>query len=251
MYEVKEKKVIYILDLDGTLIDSSKRHYVLMEKLWKELSKGTLSESISEAIPDTYSEFPSKAYMEYKAKGNSGKQFLIEKMHLQESSARQITKLWTEQIEQPDMILLDALYEDTVPFLEKIRKPGNQIIYLTARQNRELVTEQLKTLNLYEYADEVIVVEPKYAKQQKTEEVSRICEKYGYHTEEKLSKVPCTELKESIAIIGDTENEYELAEDLGLPVYILNRGFRSREYWQVRNVRSYADLMEILTVSLS
>ena len=143
--------------------------------------------------------------------------------------------------------MLDELYEDSFVFLEKIRKPGNKIIYLTARQDRELVIEQLKKLKLHEYADQVIVVEPKNAKQQKTEEVRSLCEKYGSFKEQKENKVPLAELKESIVIIGDTENEYELAKALELPVYILNRGFRSREYWQERNVKSYADLREIIS----
>ena len=257
----------FVIDLDGTLIDSSKRHYLLMEKLWKELPKEELSntnirkaevsnaetestnaetaktsktesinaeisknESSNQAISENGLQFPTAAYMKYKADGKSGRQFLMDVMKCEEKIVMKIMKQWTEQIELPEMLQYDELYDDSLEFLNHIRKTENQIIYLTARQKKELVIQQLKHLGIFDYADEVIVVEPSQARQQKTEEVRRLQSRYA--------KNP--------VIIGDTENEYELAKVLGLSVYILNRGFRSREYWQARSVKSYANLLEIL-----
>lgn len=248
--------MIFIIDLDGTLINSSKRHYVLMEKLWRELPKEERNkaeipnaeiskiELPNQAMPEENLQFPSAAYMKYKADGRSGRQFLMDELKLDEKAAAKIMKQWTEQIELPEMLCLDELYEDSLTFLEKIRTPENQIIYLTARQNKELVIKQLEELKLNDYANEVIVVDPSHAKQQKTEEVRKLHKKY--EDDLKADRLCNDSKKTDPIIIGDTENEYELAKELELPAYILNRGFRSREYWQARSVKSYVSLSEIL-----
>ena len=42
------------------------------------------------------------------------------------------------------------------------------------------------------------------------------------------------------------KKKYELAQKTGLKAYILNRGFRCKEFWDARNVKSYGSLEEIL-----
>ena len=44
----------------------------------------------------------------------------------------------------------------------------------------------------------------------------------------------------------DTENEYELAQKFGLECMILNCGFRSRQYWEKRGVKTYSCLGDVL-----
>ncbi len=77
---------MYVFDLDGTLIDSTKRHHLLMAKLLKEAGQ---------EIPCSFA----KEYMDYKASGHSGRQYLEQRLHIPADLAADIQQRWTAEIE--------------------------------------------------------------------------------------------------------------------------------------------------------
>ncbi len=232
--------MIYVLDLDGTLIDSRERHYRLM---WEILSEkvpetvtGIAPEGILEKLTETGSgkRFDPVEFMEYKADGHSGKKYLLDLLGLPEDTASQIMESWRQQIEEEQWLEFDTLYQDAPEFLNQLRQKHIMICYLTARQNKKGLLQELERLRIADYADEIQAVSPSGAGEEKKRAVERLLKKTG----EKVN---------SVCIVGDTENEYHLAEELSLPCCLLNRGFRSKRFWEERGVKSIASLCEIDT----
>ena len=126
----------------------------------------------------------------------------------------------------------DALYEDTIPFLQEAKQRGYRIIYLTARKNTQGLQRELERLKLAEYAEQVIVVDPSAAKEEKI-----------LATRALLASDP------QVILIGDTENEQAVAEATGIPVYLLHRGFRSRKYWKTKGMATYNSLGDVKEVT--
>ncbi|MBR3102918.1 MAG: HAD family hydrolase [Lachnospiraceae bacterium] len=210
--------MICLLDLDGTLIDSTKRHWVLMAKLLKQY------------CPEKAGEFDAAGYMQYKADGHSGKQYLTEILHLEDAKAGEIQREWQAHIEEEEYLKLDQLYNDTIPFLEGRKEQGDTIIYLTARQSRQGLYAALDRLKIRDYASRVIVVDPRNAKAEKVAAAQEL-QRAGA----------------DLMLVGDTENEYAAAQELQVPVYLLNRGFRSKGYWEACEVITYESLLDIMT----
>lgn len=203
--------MIFVLDLDGTLIDSSRRHYVLMEKL------------INEYCPEC--DFNSADFMAYKGLGNSGKDYLTKVLKLDKDIADSIMKKWGESIESEEYVDTDELYPDTIRFLDTLKLKGYEIIFLSARKNRAVTIKELDRLGIKGYADSIHVVSPFRA------------------TEEKLEVIQAyMDFGKEVIIVGDTENEYDTAYNAGINYFVLNRGFRSKEYWDSRDVITLDDL---------
>lgn len=218
--------MIYVLDLDGTLIDSSERHGRLMQEI------------LSEAVPKSVSEkasgrhFDPVEFMRYKADGNSGLRYLTDCLGLTEDAAGRIMSLWLRQIEEERWLALDVPYPDTLDFLDRLKQAHRKIYYLTARQNKEGLLWELQRLGIADYADEILVVSPAGAREEKKRVVETLVIRTGKD-------------EGPICIVGDTENEYHLAKELSLPCFLLNRGFRSERYWEDRGVKSIPSLCGI------
>lgn len=230
--------MICILDLDGTLIDSRERHYRLMREILSEKVPKTVTgialEGMLEELPEAGpgKRFDPVEFMEYKADGHSGKKYLQDRLGLPEDAASQIMESWRRQIEEERWLESDTLYQDASAFLNELRQKHITIYYLTARQNRNGLLQELERLKIADYADRIQVVSPADAREEKKRYVERLLEQTGKGAG-------------SVCIIGDTENEYDLAEELSLPCYLLNRGFRSKKFWEERGVKSIASLCEI------
>lgn len=218
--------MIYVLDLDGTLINSGKRHWGLMG----EILSGTVPEVMSGKVSGMC--YDPVEYMRYKADGHSGSQYLTDRLGLSREAAGQIMALWQQQIEGERWLKTDTLYPDTLGFLNRLKQKQSKIIYLTARQNKEGLLQELKRLEIDGYADNIQVVLPADAGEAKKRVVETLLAKTG-------------EDGGTIRIVGDTENEYHLAKELSLPCYLLHRGARSKRYWKERGVKSLASLDEI------
>ena len=208
------QKRIFVMDLDGTLIDSRKRHAIVMQ----------------EVLAHTKRSLDAEEYMTYKAEGNSGLKYLTEVMGIDMSDAREIQQEWKARIEFSGYLLADELYPDAVSFLNTVFEKGG-VIFLTARKNRTGLDGELKRLGILPYADYTIVADPDDAMSQKEKAVQVIREAYP---------------DAKLTVIGDTENEYELARKFGLESRIVNCGFRSKDYWEKRGVKTYSSLGEVL-----
>lgn len=205
--------MIAVIDLDGTLIDSTKRHYVLMEKLLKDsgMSDG----------------FEARLYMDYKADGHSGKSYLIDVLQLSKEDAIRISSEWTAHIEDEELVKLDVLYDDAMPFLKELKSKDIDAVFLTARQDEELVRKEIAWLGIADMASSMYVVSPASSKEEKIR-----C---------------CRQLlgKDELFVVGDTENEEALINEIDATGYLLNRGFRSKKYWDEKGIKSISSLQDI------
>ena len=206
----------YIFDLDGTLINSSSRHIILLKRIIQEYN---ISEDAYELLDD---------YLEYKAKGYSTIRFLKEIIKLSDEQASYITTEWISHIEDEDLLLSDVLYSDAIEVLEALK--DNTIIFVSSRNNEYNALKECKRLNLDCYAAKIFITDPKKGLESKVEVFKRILWKYG----------------RELIVVGDTEVDYSAANRINSKFYILNRGFRSKIYWGEKVVLSFSNLYGLL-----
>jgi len=197
-----------ILDFDGTLINSKYRHKKLLFDILRSRSSQIKFIDISD-------------YLDYKRDGQSTLVYLKEKYPKLE--IYDINQEWITKIESVEYIKYDRLYNDTKIFLEALKNIYN-LTLVTARKNKIVLFNQLKRFNLINYFKNVVVVDPGKSKY---EEVIKLTREIKY-------------------VIGDTEDDYELAKKFDCIFFAMNRGFRNREFWSKQRVYSYNNLLTIL-----
>lgn len=207
--------MIFVLDLDGTIIDSSQRHWFLLKAL---LKKNNIP------IPANIEQ----DYIEFKRKGNSTKKYL-NLLGLSDELASSISKEWIENIENSKLTSIDVLYEDSMVFLEKLYEKYHKIFYLSNRKSKNNLLDTLNNLNIIKFAYDIIVTAPESGYKQKLDFLHNLKEQSN----------------ENIVMIGDTEVDYKAACEADIYYYLLNRGFRNREFWNSYNVKSYDSLIDI------
>ena len=209
--------MIYIFDLDGTLIDSSGRHIELLKRiLFKNNIRGSSYEFLNR-------------YLDYKASGYNTVSFLEKILDLPYEQASVIAKEWIKHIEDEELLLGDVLYPDTIDVLEKIME-DNMIFFVSCRRNKKYAVNECKRLGIDRYAKEIFIIDPEKGANGKTDIFNYILQEYG---------------NEQI-IVGDTEVDYLAANRLNLKYYILNRGFRNKRFWDQKGVVSFSNLYGLL-----
>lgn len=200
------------LDLDGTLLDSSERHNVVLKNALKECNVFGCDFS---------------NYMAYKANGNRTIDFLKNELKLTADISEKVAEIWKRTIEEEEYLEMDAFYWDTVPFLNLIKEKGYKTVIVSARKNKDYVINKIKTSEINYLIDDIIIVSP----------FNAINEKLEVFMQKRDKNSVC---------IGDTEIDYEAGQRAKIVTFILNRGFRSKEYWDKKNIQSYGDLFEIV-----
>lgn len=197
-----------VLDFDGTLLDSRDRHTVLLRDL-----------CVRNGLSIPADDFA--GYLPFKANGGNTFRYLTERAGYAEDTAKQISRQWVERIETPAYLAMDSLYPDTTAFLRELCAAGTfELILISARQNRALLTEQLRRLQVDGFFANVFCVSPQYAATEKSAVLA--------------------ELDGVVLSIGDTEVDCHAAVENGVPFYALNRGFRSAAYWKQQGITSYS-----------
>lgn len=191
-----EKRIAF--DLDGTLLDSRKRHQVVMDYV---LSERNISLDTSDLVS-------------YKSAGENNLSWLQHK-GVEKGLAREINDRWIELIEQEKFLVEDDLYPDAKEILDTLSK-DNSLILLTARNNREGVMKQIERLGIKQYFDEICVVETS--------------------KQTPLLKSKILSEKNINEFHGDTESDMEAAFHSGCQFYATTRGFRSINFWNNLNV---------------
>ena len=198
-----------VLDFDGTLLDSRARHTALLRDL-------CVQDRLSVPVDDF------AGYLPFKTNGGSTFRYLTERAGYAEDIAKQVSRQWVERIETPAYLAMDALYPDTMAFLRELCAAGTvELILVSARQNRELLTEQLRKFQIDGFFANVFCVFPQHAADEKSTVLAR--------------------LDDVVISIGDTEVDCLAAARNGIPFYALNRGFRSAAYWERQGVASYSE----------
>ena len=202
------------LDLDGTIINSFERHYLLLKFL---LEKNNLNSNFNE-----------QEYMQLKKDGFNNYKFLTQKLMINPSDAKNIQEEWIKNIEDIKWLNYDKLYDDSLEFLNNIN--NNKIIFLTARSNGKNILKELEKLNIMNYATKIYVVDPKDAHINK----SNIIKEYKEKNQD-----------EKIIMIGDTEVDYIAATTNNIKSLILNRGFRTKDFLSNQKIESYDSLEKV------
>lgn len=205
--------MIYIFDIDGTLVNSKLRHSVLLKDILIEYDK---------KIPVNFE----ADYIKCKCGGISTKHYLSTKLGFDDGLSQKIAAEWVEKIENEEYLMLDELYDDCVPTLERLFKK-NKIYFLSSRSQPLLLKQELIHLDIMKYADKLLISRPDDGADGKA--------KY-------IKKLKHENTDEEVLVIGDTEIDYEAAVIANVRYYILNRGFRNCDYWDNCQVQSYDSL---------
>lgn len=197
-------------DLDGTLIDSTKRHAVLLQRILDnqkiEIQKNVIDK-----------------YLQYKCDGGNTKGFLINVLGLEKKEAEEICRIWIKDIEKEEYLDMDILYPESMDVLGYLKRRNIQIFYISARANYNGVMKELIRLGINTFPDNIYIVNTVNAAENKY-----ICLK--------------PRIRESDIIVGDTEVDYYLAVKLNVGSIMLNRGFRSKKFWDNKGVKSYGEM---------
>ena len=202
--------MIYVFDLDGTLIDSELRHGVLIKRI------------LGNAGIPTDGDFLNK-YLEKKRMGKNSKMILLEEFIIDEEAADTLVGEWIEGIENDEMLLYDKLYFDSLDTLKRIKESSQNIYFLSLRNRKDAAVSELKRLGIYDYATDLYIG------------ATELGELY------KAKKL--TELKtiDEVIMIGDTEIDYEASKMAGVSSYIVSRGFRNEEFLNTNSIKSFMD----------
>ncbi len=206
--------MIYVFDIDGTLVDSSYRHGFLMKNLL-----------IEEGIK-VNSDFQKK-FLDYKRNGMNSRAVLKDVFGFEENVTNRVVSRWIREIESDEMLDYDVLYSDSIGVLERLS--NERIIFLSIRKRKNAAIRELKRLKIYNYAEEVFIETPGTTNMK----IKR------------LKEIKNGNRQEVIQMIGDTEIDYEAAKKNDVKSYILNRGFRSEFFWRKNRVLSYSQLTEL------
>lgn len=133
---------IIAFDFDGTLLDSRKRHIIVMRDILK-------NHNIDINVDDL---------VEFKSNGKNNIDYLVSK-GIDANTASDIQKQWVENIEKDEYLENDILYNDAIDLLNKY-SADNDLILLTARANIDGLNNQIDKFDLRKYFKNIFIVEP-------------------------------------------------------------------------------------------
>ena len=178
-------------DLDGTLIDSKTRLYLLFSYLNPEIKIG-------------YSE-----YWNLKKSKISHNEILINMYKYSEEQFSIFSGLWMDCIEKDEWLKYDIPFENTTKTLLHLSHKNN-LILVTARQFPGQVKKQLTQFGWSDLFSKILVTE------QKTEKYKLI----------QSLKLP---LSENDLIIGDTGKDIQTGKKLGIKTVAVTTGFLNEQ----------------------
>lgn len=193
-------------DLDGTLLDSRERHEKLMQDILQEKD---LDVDVSDILS-------------YKAEGHNNKEWLTLK-GIDTELTETINNEWINKIETETYLSFDKLYPDTLDNLVVLAE-NNSLFLLTARSNERAVREQLSTLGIAQFFEEICVVPS--------------------GKQSSVLKSQFLQQKSIDFMIGDTEVDYHAALDVHCKFRVCLNGFRSSNYWKKYDVIQF-DINEL------
>ena len=177
-------------DLDGTLLDSKRRLYLLFQFL----------------VPE--SKFTFEIYWKLKQDKVSHRELLAKYFDYTEEDFYKFNTQWMSLIESPAWLLHDQLFDGIKPFLWLL-KERNELYLVTARQSEEATLRQIEDVSLGGIFNDVLVTFQKTEKQD-------------------LIRSKC-ELSSNDWIIGDTGKDIEAGKKLGIKTAAVLSGFLNKK----------------------
>lgn len=195
-------------DLDGTLLNSKKRHEIVMADI---LTSHGINISTSDLIP-------------FKSSGKNNIAWLLSK-GVMETEAEKINEEWITLIEKTEYLKLDKLYPDTINVLKQLCTDSD-LFLITARKNKNSALRQIKNSGISQYFTDIFVVET--------------C------SETPILKALELKKHQISHIIGDTESDCKAASIAGCKFCAVSHGFRNTDYLKQYTSNIYSDLPEAI-----
>lgn len=187
-----------ILDLDGTLIDTAPRHYIVYSRLSERFSLDPITQ---------------QDYWALRRNGLSNAQ-VLRKTGLRDELSPSADAIWRRDIESKPLLELDCLLPNVVPWLESWRL-AVPFVLVTVRSNAPAVAEQLERLDLLRYFIQVIVVG--HGAGGNNIKATAVREQLNDHP---------------VAWVGDTELDMRAAQEIGARAIGVTSGIRTPERLQ-------------------
>ena len=185
----KCEKAVIAFDLDGTLLDSRKRHIAVLSDV---LQRHGITLDITDLVS-------------FKRNGKNNVDFLQQK-GLSLEVAQKIQQDWICHIEDDIYLKQDCVYPTAKKMLESYNL--DERILVTARKDKQLLLQQLQDVGLSSYFSQVYVVTPgKDASRAK----AKILQETG-----------------AVRFIGDTASDWEAAQLAGCQFEHLDHGFHDK-----------------------
>jgi phosphoglycolate phosphatase-like HAD superfamily hydrolase len=201
-----------ILDLDGTLLDVRARHYAVYAGLLEQMGGRPLAEP---------------AYWRCRRAGLAAGDLLRD---LPPAGRDEFRRGWLDRIEKPEALALDRLYRGAVPTLESLAKE-HQLVLITLRHDARTLHCQLKSVGLTEYF-EAVISPPEPGVSRKADLWAR-------------------EGDAEVRVVGDSETDIELANDLGAECVCVTHGLRSARFLRERGARCLVSSLPALLTCTS
>lgn len=136
---------IIALDFDGTLLNSTERHRIVLDKVLYDFG---IRLNTSDLI-------------KFKIEGYSNKDYLLNKGIVDNDK---ICTKWINLIEETIYLKYDKLYKDAIPFLRFCSSKKYKIVLITARINNFALHKQLKKLKIFTFFDSIFASSSKIEK---------------------------------------------------------------------------------------
>ena len=207
--KIVKKRIAF--DLDGTLLDSRKRHEIVMSDVLKKHGI----------------DLDTSGLVAFKFDGHNNIDWLLSK-GISEDNAQKINKEWISLIENAEYLKADFLYPNVRDVLSNLSKE-NDLFLVTARSNKENAYKQIKQLGIVQYSTGISVVD----------------------TCSETASLKAVELKKFHAeyFIGDTESDYKAAQIADCDFYAVGYGFRSESFWRKKDIKIVRNICDILDVT--
>ena len=195
-------------DLDGTLLDSRRRHEIVMLDV---LAKNGL-------------EIDTSGLVEFKSNGKNNLDWLLA-VGVEAEMAKKYNSEWINLIENPNYLKIDSLFPNVIDILERLSEE-NDLFLITARNNKEYAIQQIKNLGIYQFFTDVIVV--------------NACSETSVLKSVELKKNKITHF------IGDTESDYKAAMIANCRFSAVSYGFRNEVFLKKITNEVYHNLQNII-----
>jgi phosphoglycolate phosphatase len=198
----------FILDLDGTLLNTQQRHYACYQHIVCSLGYKPLSAS---------------DYWECKRKRTSQHE-LLRQSGIDVANRALVdafSERWLHLIERPEMLSLDVPLPAVIGVLFRWHAAGKRLVLATLRQSPDALHLQLGELGIRHLLNDIVVSAHLSKGIGKAESVRTWL---GDHFDSK-----------NYLWVGDTETDFEAARHLGCKIWLVASGIRTREYLATLN----------------